>query len=229
MGAPIKRLGQDFTYHDYLSWQDEIRCELIDGNVFDMTPAPSRLHQSVLGELHALFHNYFKGKSCKIYTAPFDVRLPQAHESDEETSTVVQPDLVVVCDPKKLDDRGCKGTPDLVIEVVSPSTMRKDLKTKFHLYERAGVREYWIVHPEQQIISIFHLTAELKYGRPDTYTVPDTYSVGIFPDLNIDLTSVFPPEEPISITKNGVGDMVVMSVATYERQQALINLYTKLA
>src|SRR5665647_2743669 len=121
------------------------RWELINGQAYNMTPAPSRRHQEISGQLHTLFNNYLRGKTCRIYAAPFDVRLPQMQESYEQTSTVVQPDLVVVCDKTKLDQQGCKGSPDLVMEITSPSTFQKDLKEKFNLYERVSVLEYWIV------------------------------------------------------------------------------------
>ncbi|WP_366946854.1 Uma2 family endonuclease [Desulfosporosinus nitroreducens] len=129
--------------------------------------------------------------NCRVYAAPFDVRLPQLQESDEQTSTVVQPDLVVVCDKSKLDHRGCKGSPDLVVEITSPSTFQKDLKEKFILYERVGVLEYWIVYPEENTLSVFHLTQEGKYSRPEVYTEQDSIKVDIFEDLTIELSEVF--------------------------------------
>jgi len=156
-----------------------------------MTPAPSRKHQEISGQLHTLFNNYLKGKPCRVYAAPFDVRLPQMQESDEQISTVVQPDIVVVYDKNKLDDRGCQGSPDLVVEITSPSTFQKDLKEKFNLYERAGILEYWIVYPEQNTLAVFHLTNEGKYSRPEVYTEQDSVVVGIFADLIIELQDVF--------------------------------------
>jgi Uma2 family endonuclease len=112
-------------------------------------------------------------------------------EADDEVNTVVQPDLVVICDPDKLDDRGARGAPDLVIEILSPSTTRKDMKVKFDLYEHRGVREYWIVDPSGGTVMIFRLGADGRYGRPQVYTDEDSAPVGIFEDLVIDLKAVF--------------------------------------
>lgn len=191
MSESAERKKQRFTYQEYLTWPQEERWELIDGVPYNMTPAPTRLHQLISRQLLTLFNNYLTGKSCEVYHAPFDVRLPQPPESDEQTSSVVQPDILVVCDKAKLDDRGCKGSPDLVVEIVSPSTFRKDLKEKFTLYERAGVREYWIVYPDQKTVSAFSLSAEGKFGRPEIYADTDLIAVGIFPDLTINLAQVF--------------------------------------
>jgi Uma2 family endonuclease len=142
-------------------------------------------------ELSAQFHSYLRGKPCKAYHAPFDVRLPEGDETDEETFSVVQPDLVVVCDPDKLDDRGCRGAPDLVVEILSPSTSGKDLKQKFNLYEQRGVREYWIADPSGGTVMVFRLGVDGRYGRPEVYSSEDTAPVGIFDDLAIDLRLVF--------------------------------------
>lgn len=191
LGESAQRPEQKFTYQDYLTWSANERWELINGQAYNMTPAPSRRHQEISGQLHTLFNNYLRGKTCRIYAAPFDVFLPQMQESYEQTSTVVQPDLVVVCDKTKLDQQGCKGNPDLVVEITSPSTFQKDLKEKFYLYERVGVLEYWIVYPEENTICVFHLTPEGKYSRPEVYTEQDSIVVGIFGDLIIELSEAF--------------------------------------
>ena len=126
---------ETYTYEDYLLWSDEERWELIDGVPYNMTPAPSRVHQGISMELSRQIANHLAGKMCKIYAAPFDVRLPKSDEEEEQIETVVQPDLVVVCDGNKLDERGCKGAPDLIIEILSPYTAGKDMKIKRNLYE----------------------------------------------------------------------------------------------
>ncbi|MBI4778090.1 Uma2 family endonuclease, partial [Candidatus Desantisbacteria bacterium] len=131
MGFEARKKEERFTYGDYLKWPDDQRWELIDGVAYDMSPAPSRKHQKVVGELFAQFHSYLKDKSCEVYVAPFDVRLPEVDEgvaplaADEEIITVVQPDIVVVCDRDKLDDRGGRGAPDIVIEILSPWTAKQ--------------------------------------------------------------------------------------------------------
>ena len=191
LGESAQSSEQKFTYQDYLTWSENERWELINGQAYNMTPAPSRRHQEISGQLHTLFNNYLRGKTCRVYAAPFDVRLPQMQESDEQASTVVQPDLVVVCDKTKLDKQGCNGSPDLVVEITSPSTFQKDLKDKFYLYERVGVHEYWIVYPEENTICVFSLTPEGKYSRPEVYTEQDLIEVGIFEDLIIDLSDAF--------------------------------------
>ena len=127
MAIPLKKNEQKFTYGDYLTWTNPAeRWELIEGIAYDMSPAPFRFHQKIIAELSVLLHDFLVGKPCEYYIAPFDVRLPDSDEADSEIDTVVQPDIVVVCDPTKLDDRGMRGAPDLVIEILSPSTSKKD-------------------------------------------------------------------------------------------------------
>ena len=191
MGPLALKLEEKYTYGDYLRWDDGERWELINGVAYNMTPAPARRHQSMHRELMYQFTAYLSGKPCEVYGAPFDVRLPQSDEADEEVTTVVQPDIVVICDASKLDDRGARGAPDLVIEILSPSTSRKDMKIKFELYEKRGVREYWIVDPSGGTVMSFRLGADGCYGRPQVYTDEDSAPVGIFEDLIIDLKAVF--------------------------------------
>jgi Uma2 family endonuclease len=188
-----KSKGQErFTYADYLAWPDEERWELINGVAYMMSPAPTRKHQELSGNIHSILHQHLKGKSCKVYAAPFDVRLPEIQNaSDENIETVVQPDIVVICDPDKLDDRGCKGVPDLIIEILSPSTAEHDLKDKFYLYQRVGVREYWIVNQTDRTLMVFKLSAAGEYGRPEMYGSRDMVAVQLLGDLEIDLAEVF--------------------------------------
>lgn len=193
MTLPLSKKEEKFTYGDYCSWLDEERWELIDGIAYNMTPAPSRVHQEILLAVADAFYRYLEGKPCKVYVAPFDVRLPEGDEKDEEIQTVVQPDLVVVCDPTKLDEKGCRGTPDLVMEITSPATARRDQREKFLLYEKAGVKEYWIVNPTDKIVTVFILNENGKYGRPEIYSDEDSIEVGLFSgDLVIDLKPAFP-------------------------------------
>ncbi|HOT30517.1 MAG TPA: Uma2 family endonuclease [Candidatus Ozemobacteraceae bacterium] len=191
MPEPKKMTGISYTYGDYCTWSDEIRCELIDGEVFDMTPGPGRLHQELSMEFATQLHSFFKGKPCRVYAAPFDVRLPNRKEADEEIKTVVQPDIVVVCDESKLDDKGCRGAPDLIVEIVSPSTSSKDHVRKLNLYEHHGVREFWIVDPNGDVMR-FNLGPGGRYGRPLTFDRTMTLTSEIFPGLSIILDDVFP-------------------------------------
>lgn len=190
MGLAARKKEERFTYGDYLKWPDEERWELIDGVAYDMSPAPSRRHQEVVLELASQFHNYLKDKPCQVYVAPFDVRLPEIDEADEEIETVVQPDIVVVCDKNKLDDRGCRGAPDMIIEILSPYTAKKDLVTKYHLYERYRIKQYWIFDPATEEVVIFKLRDD-KYGEPKEYKKEDKIRVDLFKDLEIDLSTIF--------------------------------------
>jgi Uma2 family endonuclease len=191
MGPLARKQEERFTYGDYLTWDDDERWELIDGVPYNMSPAPRARHQRILGELHRQFANWLLGKPCQVFLAPYDVRFPDADESDEQVETVVQPDLSVICDKRKLDEAGCRGAPDLIIEILSPSTASKDLKVKFERYERAGVREYWVVEPEGKTVQIFTLGADGRYGRPRVHAAGDLARLGIFPDLEIDLGAAF--------------------------------------
>jgi len=191
LGSLAERLREFYTYGDYLNWDDDERWELIDGAAYNMTPAPSRRHQDISGELFRQFATYLLDKRCQVYASPFDVRLPEGDEADEDILTVVQPDISVICDSHKLDDAGCIGAPDLIAEILSPSTSRKDHKEKFVRYERAGVKEYWLVDPLANTVTVFKLDLGNRYGRPDVYGDNEKIVVGILPDLEIDLPLVF--------------------------------------
>lgn len=184
--------SQRWTYADYLTWPDDQRWEIIDGVAYAMSSASGSRHQEVSVELTRQFANHLKGKSCKIITAPFDVRLPQpADFKDEKIETVVQPDIVVVCDRDKLDERGYNGVPDLIIEITSPSTGRNDLTIKFDLYQQHGVKEYWIVHPAEQTVLVFKRGEDQTYGKPERYADDHKVAVPLLGDLVIDLADVF--------------------------------------
>lgn len=189
---PQPQLDQDnYTYADYLSWPEGERWELIDGAPYMMAP-PSRIHQEISGELFRQISNYLIDKPCKVYAAPFGVRLPKGDEkSDFEIDTVVEPDILVVCDSSKLDEQGCKGAPDLIIEITSPSSVKNDLLKKFNRYEKAGVKEYWIVEPNGKIVTVFTLGENGRYGRPEVYAEDDEIQVNILKDLKINSKRVF--------------------------------------
>jgi Uma2 family endonuclease len=180
-----------YMYGDYVQWPEDVRVELIDGIVYDMSPAPNRLHQELLGALHAQVWGFLQGKSCKVYMAPFDVRLPQAGETEDRIKTVVQPDQSVICDPAKLDAKGCIGAPDLVVEIMSPGSFKHDLSRKLRLYERVGVREYWIVYPQEQIVQVYKLSESGKYDSFESYGAADAVPVGVLPELAVSLGAVF--------------------------------------
>ena len=185
----------EYSYADYFSWDDQKRWELINGEVWDMSPAPSRHHQDVLARLFYALFDYFKEKECEVYIAPFDVRLPDKEEAkDTEILTVVQPDISIICDRKKLDDRGCVGPPDLIIEILSPSTAAKDLKVKRMLYEQHGVQEYWLLHPIDKVAMLYTLTKEKQYDKAQILDREDILTSVQFEELSIALHSIFVDE-----------------------------------
>jgi Uma2 family endonuclease len=183
--------NKNFTYENYVQWGDDQRWELIDGAAFNMSPSPSRKHQKISMELAWQLRTFLKDKSCEVYAAPFDVRLPEHDEPDDEIKTVVQPDISVICDREKLDDKGCRGAPDLIIEIVSPFTARRDMKDKLFLYEHHGVKEYWIVHPEEKIVMQYKLEKNNRFGRASIFADEDTILTDILPGLTVDLNLVF--------------------------------------
>ena len=189
---PIPAEHEKFTYSDYLKWSDDERWELIYGEAWDMSPAPNRKHQKIAIKLSYQIENYLKDKDCDVYIAPFDVRLPEnKDDSDNKTDTVVQPDILIVCDKNKLDDAGCKGAPDWIIEILSPSTAFKDLNNKYQLYEARGVKEYWVIDPANNYITVYLLDISGKYFRSGVYSAESEVQSTTFSELIIDLKPVF--------------------------------------
>ncbi len=156
-------------YADMFTLPENERWELIDGVLYNMTPAPSREHQEITMALLLALGNFLAGSPCRVFPAPFNVRLPKPHEDGLSSSTAVQPDISVVCDRRKLDKDGCVGNPDLVIEILSPTTRKKDLNQKHHTYEQSGVPEYWVVWPETQTVMVFLLNEQGRYNAPMVY------------------------------------------------------------
>ena len=175
MGLPQRDQAR-YTYADYRSWPDEPRHELVDGVAYAMAPAPSRPHQELLLEIARQVANALVGKPYRAFIAPLDVRLPKASEVDEKTDTVVQPDLLVVCDERKLDERGVRGAPDWIVEILSPATASHDQIVKLAAYERAGVPEYWLVHPTDRVVTVYRLESG-AYGRPAIHELTGTLAV----------------------------------------------------
>lgn len=192
MAEALRKPAGPVDYGEYCSWPDDERCELINGIVYDMTPAPAKQHADVLSELFFAFKDYFSDKPCKVYVAPFDVRLPEADESDDRIRTVVQPDILVVCDQKKLDQKGCRGAPDLVIEILSPSTASKDCIIKRALYEKHGVKEFWTVDPVNRLVTVYVINSAGLYDKPQMFDDQANIKVSIFEGLEIDASKIFP-------------------------------------
>lgn len=182
------------TYADYVSWPEGERWELIDGVAYAMVPAPSRLHQEVVLELARQLANALLDKPCRPYIAPFDVRLPRQNESDQQIENVVQPDISVICDAAKLDERGCRGAPDWVIEVLSPSSAAHDQIRKRDLYERHGVREFWLIHPTDKLVMVY-LLEQGGFGKPLVRELDGELESSAVPGVRVDLSRLLPAED----------------------------------
>ena len=186
-----------YTYADYLTWQFEQTVELIKGKLQKMA-APNRKHQKVSWQLSGRFYNAFKGLRCDAYAAPFDVRLLDKKKSlkaNKDVLTVVQPDLCVICDKEKLDDKGCIGAPDLVVEILSASNSKKEMRTKKEIYEENEVKEYWIIDPTHETLLQYSLQENGTYTPPLIFVNDEIVQSTVFPTLQIDLSEIFESEE----------------------------------
>lgn len=181
-------LTKTYTYFDYLQWEFSERVELIRGFIRKMSPAPNLNHQRISQNLSGCFYENFKRKPCDVFVAPFDVRLPIA--TSKQDTTVVQPDLCIICDESKLDFRGCNGTPDLIVEIISPANSKHDVHTKFNLYQESGVKEYWIIEPYDKIIFVYTLINGEYIGLQPQIEGQFIKSP-LFQDLKIDINDVF--------------------------------------
>jgi len=174
-----------WTYAEYCTWEDDVRCELIEGQLYVMSPSPTWQHQGVNNSINNKLYNYLNGKPCTVFTAPFDVRLDARGRDD----TVVQPDIVVILDSSKLEATGCVGAPDMVVEILSPSTSTRDRKVKFDLYKRFGVPEYWIVDPAKRTVSANILSGGEYITH--VYSESDAAPVHVLEGCTISLRDIF--------------------------------------
>ncbi|CAM3810920.1 Uma2 family endonuclease [Flavobacterium branchiophilum] len=181
-------LTKEYTFSDYLQWQFSERVELLKGFIKKMSPAPSRKHQTTSQNINKYFLNFFTCSSCSIFSAPFDVRLPIA--SAKKNTTVVQPDLCIICNESKLDDYGCNGAPDLIVEIVSPNNSKYDVDTKFKLYQEAGVMEYWIVQTEMKTVLVYRLQNGIYVGSKP-FAEGEIIESPLFPEMTIAVDEVF--------------------------------------
>jgi len=180
-----------YTYADYLTWEIDHMVELIKGKVFrQAAAAPRRIHQELVLKIGSQLSGLLKGNKCKAYIAPFDVRLPVKSRKHEDINTVVQPDICVVCDPEKLDDLGCVGAPDLIMEILSPSNNKKELQNKYEVYEESGVLEYWIIHPYEKTLLVYTLT-DGKYIPSRLFTLGDRVPSQCIEGFVLDLDELF--------------------------------------
>ncbi len=187
-------LTKRYSYADYISWTFKERVELFRGWVKKMSPAPNRRHQSISWNLSGELVMFLKHQKCTAFTAPFDVRLmgkpSKITNSPDTIYSVVQPDICVICDPSKLDEQGCLGAPDWIIEIVSPGNTKKEIDDKYQLYEENGVREYWIIQPTDETVTVFELKEDV-YQFKKIYNNVDKAPVGIFPGFEVTLSEVF--------------------------------------
>jgi len=190
INEPDLAYDKAYTYADYLTFDLDFMVELIRGKIFKMTPAPSMRHQEISGNLHAIVWSFFRNDPCKVYAAPTDIVLPIANMKKEKSHTVVQPDLCVICDLSILDKQSAFGAPTLVVEILSPHTKKKDLQLKYEIYEEAGVQEYWIIMPEEELLEQFVLL-DNKYERIQTYTREDKIISRALKGLTVELREVF--------------------------------------
>ncbi len=183
--------NKTYSYADYLTWKFQERIELIKGKVFRMGPTPRVRHQAISIHLSSHLYNFLTGKNCKVFNAPFDVRLSKRNALNEQVWTVVQPDVCVICDPSKLDELGCVGAPDIIVEILSPGNNTKELKTKYEVYEENGVREYWIIHPEEKTFLAYTLNEDGKYVPSALKTIGDEIITPILPGFILNLEGMF--------------------------------------
>ena len=192
MPSPSLKTDARYTYGDYLTWTNEARWEIIEGVAYCMSPAPTTTHQRISGALFSMIYNHVTNKGCEVFSAPFDVRLGSVDISDDNWETVVQPDISVICDEKKVDDRGCRGAPDWIIEIISPSTASRDHIQKRRLYEKHGVKEYWLVDPTYRLAHIYRIGKDGGYSLFQVCSEEEVIDVDVLPDFRVDLTRVFP-------------------------------------
>ena len=185
-------LTKKYSYADYLLWKIKERVELFKGMIAEMSPAPNPTHQRVLRELFTVFELFFSNQKCELFFAPIDVRLLNKNKStnDNKIYTVVQPDLIVVCDEEKIDERGCLGAPDLVVEILSPGNSNKEMNIKYELYEEAGVKEYWMIHPTERQLLIYVLENGKFIGKKPIIESENAISY-LFPKLKFPLKKLF--------------------------------------
>ena len=187
MGSPSRGIKQTYTYADYLTWPDDERWEIIDGEAYAMTPAPTTKHQRIVRKITTRLDHFFNGKPCEPFMAPTDVLL--------DDRNIVQPDILVICDPAKITEKNIQGTPDVVIEILSPTTSVKDRREKKRLYERFGVREYIIIDPFGEAAERFALI-EGHYAASDIVNWDEVLESSAFPELQLHMWEVFDKELP---------------------------------
>ena len=184
-------LDKTYTYADYLKWTFDERLELIKGKIFPMSPTPAEIHQRISTVVANELYNNLKGKPCRVYSAPFDVRLILKSKNDKEIATVLQPDICVICDLAKIDEKGCLGAPDIVVEILSPSNNKKELQNKYEVYEESGVKEYWVINPYGKTFLKYILDENGQFQSTKLLTLGDEVTSSILPKFTLNLDEVF--------------------------------------
>ena len=204
MGEPARVLNEHYTYADYKTWPDDERWEIIEGVAYAMSPSPSWRHQGLIGELFAQLHDFLKGKPCRVFISPLDTLLHAPGEedaSDDAIDTIVQPDVLVVCDKNKLGPRAVRGAPDVAVEVLSPYSWDRDIRLKMRVYEERGVREYWVVDPGNKTVAVYKRETDGRFGKATTIVLADTAEAADFsaalPGFTLDVKGLFAAAETL--------------------------------
>lgn len=184
-------LSKTYSYADYLQWKFEERIELIKGRIFKMSPAPSSAHQEISGNIYFAFKLYLLKKPCKVFSAPFDVRLTRKSKMNKDVINVVQPDICVICDRAKIDKRGCIGAPDIIVEIISSGNNKTELQNKYEVYEESGVQEYWIVSPQDKTFMKYTLNQDGVYVASKLMPSEGEVTTPVLPGFVLNLEEVF--------------------------------------
>lgn len=192
VGLPAKKDDRRYLYGDYRSWPEDERWELIDGVAWNMSPAPSMAHQALSMELSHALRSFLGKGGCRVFAAPFDVVLPESpNQAEDDIANVVQPDLAVICNPARLRPFGCLGAPDWIIEILSPYTSRRDMVAKLSLYEKHGVREYWVIDPGNRFVHVYLRAGDGRYPDPELHVGAATVRSTVCPGFEIRLEELF--------------------------------------
>lgn len=187
-------LSLTYSYAHYLNWLFDDRVELINGKIFKMSPAPSPYHQQISIRIASELFLFLKSNDCQVYTAPFDVRFPTESKADKDIYTVLQPDICVICNRAKLDDRGCIGAPDIVVEILSPGNNKTELLNKYNVYQEFGVKEYWVISPAEKTFLKYTLDNSGKYQPSKLFTLSEKVTSAVLPGFELNLDEVFDDE-----------------------------------
>lgn len=202
MGGPARKLDERYTYADYKTWPDDERWELIEGTAYSMSPSPSWRHQGLVGELFGQMRSFLKDKPCRAFISPLDILLHAPGEenaTDDEIDTVVQPDVLVICEKDKLGVRAVRGAPDIAVEVLSPYSWDRDIRLKMRVYEERGVAEYWVADPGNKTVTVYKREKDGRFGKATIIVAADTSEAlgfsAVLPGFALDVRALFAAAE----------------------------------